>query len=293
MPRTTRKEILFSDLDVLIVESLDLSERTKDLYRECVSAFVSVVGAHPSAWTAGAAESWLYRLTRGRQPQTVNVYRKALRYASRRFAKHGGVDFASTIDKVKTKPSEPREPLTYEEAAMLLGTCDDSLKGIRDRALLVLALRSGLRRGGLKALQISGIRPPKITTINKGGNSITFEADAETFAVLDAWIECLRLQRITTGPVFRVIRRDAIQVPMSAFQIWNVFDTRAKAAQIRHVFPHLARHSTVTWLREEGMSAAEVSKLTGQTERTIENIYTHVRTRGAVGNALPTLIKKP
>lgn len=56
---------------------------------------------------------------------------------------------------------------------------------------------------------------------------------------------------------------------------------------------HLARHSTVTWLREEGKSAAEVSKLTGQTERTIENIYTHVRTRGAVGAALPSLMKKP
>jgi hypothetical protein len=48
----------------------------------------------------------------------------------------------------------------------------------------------------------------------------------------------------------------------------------------------------VTWLREEGKSSAEVSKLTGQTERTIENIYTHVRTRGAIGDVLPSLFKK-
>ena len=48
----------------------------------------------------------------------------------------------------------------------------------------------------------------------------------------------------------------------------------------------------MTWLREAGKSSAEVSKLTGQTERTIENIYTHVRTRGAVGEALPSLFEK-
>jgi site-specific recombinase XerD len=57
------------------------------------------------------------------------------------------------------------------------------------------------------------------------------------------------------------------------------------------VFPHLARHSLVTWLREAGLSPAEVSKLTGQTERTIEDIYTHVRTRGSVSAVLPSLGK--
>lgn len=76
---------------------------------------------------------------------------------------------------------------------------------------------------------------------------------------------------------------------MSPFQIWRVFDQRAKRAGIRHVFPHLARHSTVTWLREEGRSSAEVRLLTGQTEATIENVYSHVRKRGAIADVLPSL----
>lgn len=285
-----------SKLDELIETSLNLQARTKALYRECVAAFVVFAGDDPSVYTAALVERWLFELLKEREPQTVNVYRKAIRYASKRFAKHveNGRDFAAIVEKVKAPTAEPRVPLTYEEAQLLLATCDsDELVDVRDRALIVLALRSGLRRGGLHALELSGVKPPKITTINKGGSRITFEADAETLAALDAWSTCLRARGVTAGRMFLNVSKDKIRGPLSAFQIWRVFDRRAKQAGIRHVFPHLARHSTVTWLREEGKSSAEVSKLTGQTERTIENIYTHVRTRGAVGDALPSLFKRP
>lgn len=283
-------------LDELIETSLNLQARTKTLYRECVAAFVVFAGDDPSVYTEALVERWLFELLKEREPQTVNVYRKAVRYASKRFAKHveNGRDFAATVEKVKAQPAEPREPLTYEEAERLLSTCDgDALVDVRDRALIVLALRSGLRRGGLHALELAGVKPPKITTINKGGSRLTFEADAETLAALDAWIERLRALGVTSGRVFLTVRKDKIQGTMSAFQIWRVFDQRAKQAQIRHVFPHLARHSTVTWLREAGVASMDVRQLTGQTERTIENIYTHSRKRDAVGNVLPSLFKTP
>ena len=298
-------------LDDAIARSLDLQPRTRDLYRECVVDFLAYAGADQKAWTYGTVEDWLNRLlTHGRTtasrdrgpcgPQTVRVYRKAIRFASRQYARRAGndqLDFARSVGKVKAKPSAAREPLTYEEAGALLDTCRQSTPvNVRDRALLVLALRSGLRRGGLCALTIEGIKPPKITTTNKGGDPITFEADIETFAVLDEWLTLLRATGAATGPVFRDVwfaddGRTEVGKPLTPYQVWSVFRSRAKRAKIRHVFPHLARHSTVTWLREEGKSAAEVGKLTGQSERTIENIYTHVRTRGAVGDAMPSLLK--
>jgi integrase len=264
----------------------------------CVSEFVAFAGTDPRAYSPGLVEDWLTALQKGRAPQTANVYRKAIRYASKRWAKYQSptdprVDFALNADPAKAQPGAQRVPLTVEEAAQLIATCDQNeLIDIRDRALIVMALRSGLRRGGLAALQFSGIQGSKITTINKGGRDITFEADAETLSTLNAWLGALRVAGITTGRVFRGVRGNAvISKPMTPFQIWYVFSGRAKRAGIRHVFPHLARHSTVTWLREAGLSAAQVSTLTGQSERTIENIYTHVRTKGAVSAALPPLIK--
>lgn len=298
-------------LDEAIARNLDLSDRTRELYRECIADFIAFAGANPSAWNYGAVEDWLGRLLshgrtlaareRGRcSPQTVNVYRKAIRCASRQYARRQGraeLDFARDINKVKARPSEAREPLTYEEAGKLLDTCSGASPiNVRDRALIVLALRTGLRRGGLHFMKIENVRPPKITTRNKGGDPITFEADDETFSVLGEWLQLLAVAGHKTGPVFRDVwaaNDGTTQVgdQLTPYQIWSVFRSRAKRAGIRHVFPHLARHSTVTWLREEGKSAAEVSKLTGQTERTIENIYTHVRTRGAVSAALPSLVK--
>lgn len=282
-------------LDALIETSLHLQERTKELYRACVAEFVAFAGSDPSTYSSVLVERWLYILLKERQPQTVNVYRKAIRYAARRWAKQdrSHTDFAADVDKVKVKRLPSKVPLTYDEAAKLLATCaSDTLTDVRDRALIILALRSGLRRGGLRALEWKGIKPPKITTVNKGGSPITFEADAETLASLEEWQKRLLALGVTSGHVFRAVRKEKIYGVMSAFQIWRVFDLRSKRAKIRHVFPHLARHSTVTWLREAGKSSAEVSKLTGQTEQTIENIYTHVRTEGAVGAALPSLFKK-
>lgn len=285
----------------LVESSPSLAPRTKALYRVCLEDFIRFAGDDPLAYTPHLVESWFSALLKARKPQTVNVFRKAIRYASKRLAKHERrpeADFARDVEKVNAKKPLPRVPLSYDEADKLLATCDDDrLIDIRDRALIVLALRSGLRRGGLHALELAGISPPKITTINKGGEFITFEADAETFAALDVWLNKLRQFGVTQGPVFLNVNEERLatekKLRMSPFQIWQVFTQRAKHAGIRHVFPHLARHSTVTWLREAGKTSAEVSKLTGQTEQTIENIYTHVRSEGAVGAALPSLRKVP
>ena len=305
--RTPRKDPPSVLIDA-IARSNTLGTRTKELYRECVQDFVAFAGSDPQRWNYGAVEDWLnVLLTRGRtiasrdrgacSAQTVGVYRKAVRFASRQYARRSGaLDFARDVERVKKQPSAERTTLTYEEVAALLAACKTgTIRDVRDRALLVLAFRSGLRRGGLNALQIENIQPPLITTRNKGGDPITFKGDAETFATLGAWLDILRAANIQRGAVFRdVSRRDnQIGAAMTPYQIWSMFRSRAKQANVRHVFPHLARHTTVTMLREEGRSSAEVSQLTGQTERTIEDIYTHVRTKGAVGDALPSLFGKP
>ena len=127
-----------------------------------------------------------------------------------------------------------------DEDAKLLDTCaGDELVDVHDRALIILALRSGLRRGGLRPLEIAAIRPPKITTIRPTPRHLLHSVNGS---------------------------HACVQVASLLVPCWCVFDARAKQAKIRHVFPHLARHSTVTRLREEGKSSAEVGKLAGQTE---------------------------
>jgi len=278
-----------SELNALIERS-QLRPRTKQLYRECVTAFVAYAGDDPNRYTPGLVEDWLYELSKMRQPQTVNVYRKAVRFASRRWAKHGGDNFAADVDRLKVISKPERISLTYEEAWQLLATCDaDSPEDVRDRALMATALRTGLRRGGLLAMTIENIQPPHITTVNKGGAALKIKPDAEVFADLEAWLAILRNAGYTHGPVFRQIGDDGIAAIMTPFQVWYVFKRRAAKAEIRHVFPHLARHTTVMWLRNAGVLPMYISTLTGQSERTIEDIYTRAQPNDAVGSVLPSL----
>ena len=198
---------MIEKFDRLIKTAPNLRARTMELYSACVAAFVAYAGADPDVYNAGIVEDWLGELKKERKPQTVNVYRKAIRFVSRRFAKHKlGEDFAADVDKVKVDPAKPRVPLTYGEAERLLATCTgDSLIEARDRVLITVALRTGLRRGGLLALEIAGVRVPEsvITTINKGGASLSFKADEVTIAALVSWIGRVRPRRHARSGISR------------------------------------------------------------------------------------------
>lgn len=277
-----------------VANATDLRPRTKALYLECVRSFLEYA-PDPSNWTVGTVEDWLASLLVTRKPQTVNVYRKGIRYASKRYAKRERKeDFAAQADAVKADAPVRKPVLELSELRKLLGTCTGAnaqMHDVRDYALIMVAARTGLRRGGLSALNIENIKPDgTITTNQKGGGTITFEADSETLEALGTWLTVLRCSTIKQGAVFRNVSGDGTcGERMSDYQIWYVFKRRAEIAGMRHVHPHLLRHTAVTMLREEGVSSMDIRRLTGQTEKTIEDIYTHSRKTGAVASAMPKL----
>jgi len=294
-----------SVLERAVANATDLRPRTKALYLECVRSFLQYA-PDPSNWTVGVVEDWLASLLATRKPQTVRVYRKGIRYASKRYAKREKKeDFASQADAIKADAPVRKPVLELGELQKLLRTCTGKnamMNDVRDYALIMVAARTGLRRGGLAAMEWSNINfeAKTIKTNQKGGGTITFEADDETLEALQAWKKAIELGRAhvrsITGPVFcNICTKDGlVGGRMSDFQIWYVFKSRAKRAKMRHVHPHLMRHTTVTMLREEGVSPMDIRRLTGQTEKTIEDIYTHSRKTGAVGSAMPSLAgRKP
>lgn len=292
-----------SPLESAVISATDLAPRTKELYLVCVREFLEYA-PEPKAWTVGMVEDWLgYLMSESRPkgrlaPQTVRVYRKAIRYASRRYAKRERQeDFAHLVDRIKANKPERDEVLDEDELGKLLRTCGDRSDTIdlRDYTLIVVAARTGLRRGGLHAMTWEGVdfKTGEITTKQKGGGTITLEADKLTLQTLKEWKEAFTGERFgrPTGSVWRYItaRGETSSLTMSEWQIWDVFRKRSKRAKIRHVHPHLMRHSTVTWLRDAGVSSMDVRRLTGQTEKTIEDIYTHSRKKGAVADVLGDL----
>jgi integrase len=215
----------------------------------------------------------------GLKPSTVNLRIRTVTYAVQRWAKRTGrSDFTDGFERLRETRTE-RVPLTDAEMDQIVSAClGDALVDQRDYAIVILTLRTGLRRAGVQALDFASINGPHVTVRLKGGKIHTFTVDEETETALDAWLACLHRAGIHQGAVFRRVAHDnTIGARLSAFQIWDVVRRRSRRAGIRHAFPHLLRHTCVTVLREEGATPLEIRGLTGQSEETIVRTYSHAR----------------
>lgn len=112
------------------------------------------------------------------------------------------------------KPKSPR-PVTRDILKTLLATCDDSLRGVRDRAILTLAFASGgRRRSEVTGLNVEDIRlddfaEKGLVWLRLLQTKTTSKADAPSLPLkgpaaraLVHWIEKAAL---TKGPLFRPV----------------------------------------------------------------------------------------
>ncbi len=193
-----------------------------------------------------------------RDPQVQELLAKA----RRAYAKRGVVQ-----DK---KPALTREPL---EA--LLATCDDSLRGVRDRALLLLAWSSGGRRRS----EITAATRENVTKVGERAYVLTLAYSKTNQAgvdrvdndkpivgvaaeALDAWLVA---SGIRSGSIFRRIRRgDKLGEPLSPAAVRDIVKKRARLAGLPGDFSaHSLRSGFVTEAGKQGVSLGETMAMTG------------------------------
>lgn len=167
------------------------------------------------------------------------------------------------------KPALTREPM---EA--LLQTCDESLTGLRDRALLLFAFSSGgRRRSEVTAATMENTRREGAAYIFTLAHSKTNQSGADRVEnekpvagraaqALSAW---LAAARITTGPLFRRVRRgNVIGEPLSAAAVRDIVKKRCLLAGIDEPYSaHSLRSGFVTEAGRQQIPLAETMDLTG------------------------------
>ncbi|CUI51642.1 site-specific tyrosine recombinase XerC [Achromobacter xylosoxidans] len=168
-----------------------------------------------------------------------------------------------------------RKPaLTKAPLQALLDTCDDSLEGLRDRALLLFAWASGGRRRSevVRATTANTLRTPQgylyalaHSKTNQGGaaraDNIKPIVGAAALA-LDAW---LAAARITEGPLFRRVRRGGvIGEPLAAAAVRDIVVKRSRLAGLDEPFSaHSLRSGFVTEAGRQNVPLAETMAMTG------------------------------
>lgn len=159
----------------------------------------------------------------------------------------------------------PPEPLSRREVDALLRQCSKRAPtGIRNRALIAVLYRSGLRIGEALAL-----RPADIEHENgslrvlhgKGDRSREAGLDPAAFALLDAWLAArAKLPVGRSAPVFCTLKGR----PLDPEDVRTMLHRKGEQAGIgKRVHPHSFRHTFACELRREGVDVGVISKALG------------------------------
>jgi integrase len=167
-----------------------------------------------------------------------------------------------------------KEALTREPLQAMLATCDDTLRGIRDRALLLFAWASGGRRRSevVRATVENTVRTAEgfLYTLaqSKTNQSGARRADDQKPIVgsaaqaLDAWLAASGIQQ---GPIFRRVRRgDVIGEPLAAAAVRDIVLERCKLAGLEGEFSaHSLRSGFVTEAGRRNIPLGDTMAMTG------------------------------
>jgi integrase len=191
--------------------------------------------------------------------------------------------------------------LTKEPFEALLDTCDDSLEGLRDRALLLFAWASGGRRRSevVRATTCNTVRTAEgylfaltFSKTNQGGAPRTDNIKpivGRAAAALDAW---LTAANITEGALFRRVRRGGvIGEPLAAAAVRNIVVRRSKLAGLEEAFSaHSLRSGFVTEAGRQNIPLAETMAMSGHAS--IATVMGYHRA-GAVGQSRAARLLEP
>jgi integrase/recombinase XerC len=189
----------------------------------------------------------------------------------------------------------PPEVMTPDEVAAIIGACSAKAPtGIRNRALLTLLYRSGLRISEALALRPSDISLSEHTIRvlhGKGDKATTRGFHPSATDALARWIDTRRQLGIRSGPLFCTLAGR----PVYAQYVRNLLGRLAAEAGIeKRVHPHGFRHTFAVELERAGTPVTVVSKLLGHssvavTSRYLDHLTNHQAVTALEAVELPEL----
>jgi integrase/recombinase XerD len=228
---------------------------------------------------------WL-ETERNNSPRTRNARLSAVRSLFR-YAALCAPDNAATIQRVLAIEASRIDTtvvnwLTDTESDALLAVPDRSTWiGRRDYALLVTALRTGLRVSELIQLTRRDLHlgtAAHVRCVGKGRKERCTPLDAHTIAALREWLAEHPGHGRDNDPLFTTrqatpMSRDAVHARITKYQKIAALDCSSLAD--KNITPHTLRHSTAMHLRHNGVENAVIALWLGHQDIRSTQIYTH------------------
>ena len=164
--------------------------------------------------------------------------------------------------------------LSGAEVELLLRHCSRRAPtGVRNRALLVVLWRCGLRLGEALALRPKDLDPEAGTLVvqrGKGGRRRVVGVDAGTAALVGRWLETRRKRGIAGGPLFCTLGGR----PMDQSYVRHLLPRLARRAGVeRRVHAHGLRHAFAVDLVRSGAPLYVVRDALGHASVATTQVY--------------------
>jgi site-specific recombinase XerD len=168
----------------------------------------------------------------------------------------------------------PPEVLSTEEVAALIAGCSHTAPtGIRNRALITLLYRSGLRVSealDLRPADADLARHALRVLHGKGDKATTRGFHPTATDALARWLDTRRQLGIRGGPLFCTLKGGKV----SDRYVRNLLHRLAARAGIdKRVHPHGLRHTYAAELEDAGLTVSEISKLLGHSSAAVTARY--------------------
>ena len=287
-----------------------LSARTRRAYASDLAELVSALGTwelklpqvnkdHLHAYRSWLAGEEVPGLTKKEKPCALATVSRKVSVCRQFFAEaldRGLIDSnpAARLRGFSVSGESKTLGLSRTQAKDLLdGIETKTLLGLRDKAMLSLMIRTGLRRMDIIGATIGKLGERDghtiLTMISKGNKERTVKVPVEVARHLEAWRAGARAFREETQatPLFCGLvksgrKEHAIynvyktgQSPLSEKAIWKIVERRVKAAGISaNITPHSTRHTFITLALDGGAPLHKVQVAAGHADpRTTERYW--------------------
>jgi len=253
--------------------------RTRHEYEKYIKDFIGFagIGTRGDLLATKADQIIEYRnalQARGLSPSTINGRLVAVRGLFGRLFKTGEVAGnpadADLVPGLQVSAVSRTEGLSADEVKAVIASCDGTLGGLRDRALLMTLFYEGLRRSEASKLRYRDISTKKGLLEVKGAKNNPYDTirlRPEVRQAIEDYLEVLNreLRRLQTGPddpVFVSLSRlRSFGKRLAPSSINEIVKERVKAAGIgRRVTAHSLRHTVTTLALAGGVPVQQVQR---------------------------------
>jgi integrase len=181
---------------------------------------------------------------------------------------------------MQMKEDAPPRAITPEEAMKLIATCDERTPiDLRDRALIIVGLETGMRCMSLAGMRLETIRKcaagHPIAAVPIKGSKALYEVPLSDSAIaaIEPWRLWLRNESVTKGPVFCALVKKLARSGKLTYEpqcsalsreaIYKIITRRAEKARLKDVNPLTFRTTFITWRMQAGVPPSKIAAVTG------------------------------